>query len=318
MTRRLSLAVGAPFHLEATVRVLQRRPGNLVDVWEDGRYRRMLGLSDGLVSVEVENVGTVDEPDVRFWVRVGKASVGARREAGRVLRRILGLDIEPAPLGRVAEKERGLRGTARVLRGMRPPRFAGLFEAFGNVVPFQQLSLEAGLAIVSRLVVRFGESVENEGRRFHSFPAAEAIAGARLGSLRACGLSASKARTLREVARAVESGALTEESLSALSSEAALARLRELPGIGPWSAALVLLRGLGRLDVFPPGDVGAQRGLRTLMQLAPDAPLEPVIDRFGEYRGYLYFCALGGWLASRGFIHAPPARGAPALRRNAC
>ena len=43
--------------------------------------------------------------------------------------------------------------------------------------------------------------------------------------------------------------------------------LMELPGIGPWSAALVLLRGFGRLDVFPPGDVGAARGLGPLLQL---------------------------------------------------
>src|SRR5678816_3540319 len=39
---RSRLATLAPFHLEATVRVLQRRPGNLVDVWEHDRYLRVL------------------------------------------------------------------------------------------------------------------------------------------------------------------------------------------------------------------------------------------------------------------------------------
>ena len=52
-----------------------------------------------------------------------------------------------------------------------------------------------------------------------------------------------------------------------MSSAEALRVLTELSGIGPWSASLVLLRGLGRLDVFPPGDVGAQGGLRALMHL---------------------------------------------------
>ena len=176
---------------------------------------------------------------------------------------------------------------------MRPPRFAGLFEAFARVVPFQQLSLEAGVAIVARLVTKFGEYLEHDGRRFHAFPTAQAIAGARLAPLRACGLSARKAQTLRGLARAIETGSLTEEQISSMSTQEALGTLIELPGIGPWSAALVLLRGLGRIDVFPPGDVGAMRGLRALMHRSPHAPFDRLIERFGEHRGYLYFCALG-------------------------
>ena len=50
----------APFHLEATVRVLQRRPTNVVDVWEQNRYLRVLTTADGLALVEVANRGTID------------------------------------------------------------------------------------------------------------------------------------------------------------------------------------------------------------------------------------------------------------------
>jgi len=58
--------------------------------------------------------------------------------------------------------------------------------------------------------------------------------------------------------------------------------------------------------VFPSGDVGAARGLRTLMQLTPSAPLDLVIERFGSHRGYLYFYALGAWLLARGLVHPAP------------
>jgi hypothetical protein len=109
----------------------------------------------------------------------------------------------------------------------------------------------------------------------------------------------------------VESGALREEQLSSMSTEEALHTLTALPGIGPWSAGLVLLRGFGRLDVFPPGDVGAARGLRALMRRGPHAPLMPIIERFGDHRGYLYFCALGSSLLSRGLIHPGPAHLSP-------
>jgi DNA-3-methyladenine glycosylase II len=295
--------------------VLQRRPSNPVDVWEHGRYLRLLALPEGLALVEVENCGTIDEPDVGFLIRGGNASSATRLAAGSTLRRILGLDVDPQPLQLLAEAERAFRVTALALRGMRPPRFAGLFEAFASVVPFQQLSLEAGVAIVARMVAKFAQYFEYDGRRFYAFPTAQAIGEARLDALRACGLSARKAQTLRDLARVVESGALTEDQLTSLSTHEALRTLTALPGIGSWSAGLMLLRGLGRNDVFPEGDVGAARGLRALMRRGPQAPLARVIERFGEHRGYLYFCALGGWLLSKGLIHPGPAHAAPRQAR---
>lgn len=312
------LPTAAPFHLEATTRVLQRRPGNRVEVWEQDRYVRVLASAEGLVLVEVENRGTIDDPDVRFRIRSGEPSAASRLQIGQTLRKVLGLDLDPEPLQRLAEAERALRPTALALRGMRPTRFADWFEAFANVVPFQQLSLDAGLAIVGRLVERFGQDLEHEGRRLHAFPTAGAVAAARPAALRECGLSVRKAESLHGLARMIESGEVTEEKIADMSTADALRTLNELPGIGPWSANLVLLRGLGRLDVFPPGDVGAERRLGTLMHLRSAASLGRVVERFGEFRGYLYFCGLGGSLLAQDLIHAaPPSRPALLTRRGA-
>jgi 3-methyladenine DNA glycosylase/8-oxoguanine DNA glycosylase len=302
------LATRAPFHLEATVRVLQRRPANIVDVWEQEKYLRVLATGDGLALVEVSNRGTIDRPDVRFAVLRGETSDAKSTTLEASLRRVLGLDVDPRPLGRATEAEARLVSIALALRGMRPPRFAGLFDAFANVVPFQQVSLDAGIAIVNRLVERFGRTLEHDDRKFYGFPSAEVVADARIDSLGRCGLSRRKAETLRRVAGAITSGELNETRLLRMSNEEAIRLLCDLPGIGPWSAGLVLLRGLGRLDVFPPGDVGAARGLSTLMGLAPGSLLNRVVERFGDRRGYLYFCSLGAALLTRGLIHAAPAR----------
>lgn len=299
------LDVAAPFHLEATVRVLQRRPANRVDVWDEARYLRVIRTSEGLVLVRVEEHGTIDAPDLRFSVLAGPGSP-ARAEIVRTLRRVLGLDVDPAPLQRLAASEPRLRATARALRGMRPPRFASLFETFLNVLPFQQVSLDSGIAIVGRLVERFGDDVEHGGRRWFTAPSAECIAAARLDALRRCGLSARKAESLRGLARRVASGEVREETLSSLGTVDALSMLTELPGIGAWSAGLVLLRGLGRLDVFPSGDAGAARGLGALLGTRSTSSLPRPIERAGDARGYLYFCVLGAALLRRGLIHAAP------------
>jgi len=288
------------------VRLLQRRPANLVDVWERTRYLRVLATRDELALVEVKNQGTIDNPDVRLSFRPTDPSTATAAELQQTLRKVLGLGVAPEPLQRLAEAEPRLRPTALALRGMRPPRFADLFETFANVIPFQQVSLDAGVAIVGRLVDRFGRVVEHDGRRFRAFPAAQTIAEARLDALRECGLSARKAESLRRVAREIESGGLLEKEISGMATNDALGILDELPGIGPWSASLVLLRGLGRLDVFPPGDVGAERGLSTLLKLRPGASLRRTMEGFGDRRGYLYFFSLGGSLLAKGLIHAAP------------
>jgi DNA-3-methyladenine glycosylase II len=186
---------------------------------------------------------------------------------------------------------------------MRPPRFAGLYETFANVVPFQQLSLDAGIAIVGRLVERFGTQLEHEGRIYTAFPSSRAVAHSGVRALRRCGLSNTKAHTLHYLAQSIESGALTEKAIAGMRTRAALKALIQLPGIGPWSASVVLLRGFGRIDVFPPGDVGAVRALTQLLHLDTPENLADVVERFGDYRGYLYFFGLGESLLRRGLIH---------------
>ena len=305
-TTSVPLATAAPFHLEATVRVLQRRPSNLVDTWNEGRFVRVSATTEGLVLVAVENRGSIDAPDVRLSFLTGAPPPETRRSLEHTARTMLGLDVDPAPLQAAADRVRGLRPTALALRGMRPPRFATLFDAFVNVVPFQQLSLDAGAAIVGRLVERFGERVTHDNRSFAAFPTARAVAGARPAALLACGLSRSKAESLRCLARAVERGEVVEERIAQLGTSDALRELTELPGIGPWSAALIMLRGFGRLEVFPPGDSGAKRGLNALLRFRTPESLARAVERFGDLRGYLYFCGLGGSLLAKGLIHPSP------------
>lgn len=296
----IQLPTRPPFHLEATVRVLQRRPSNLVEVWEPGRYVRLLEIDRHPIVVEVENGGTVDVPDVRYCIRSGEPSAAVTAN----LRKILGLDVNPAFLHFPVPIDGALRAAVLALRGLRPPRFANLFESFVNVIPFQQLSLDAGVAIVGRLIQRYGRRMKHAGRQYHGSPTARAIATARLDQLRACGLSRGKAETLRNLARMVEGRELNEDEIGRMPSHQALQVLMELPGIGPWSAALVLLRGFGRLDVFPPGDAGAARGLGTLLQLDRRTSIDRAVERFGDRRGYLYFCGLGASLLKRGLIHS--------------
>src|SRR5690606_30598803 len=87
------------FHLQATVRVLQRRPVNRVDVWDEYRYLRVVPVEGGHVLAAVTNRGTVSSPDIRFSLLAAyQGNGGHSRQVGLALGAILGLEVDPAPL----------------------------------------------------------------------------------------------------------------------------------------------------------------------------------------------------------------------------
>lgn len=289
------------------MRVLQRRPTNLIDIWEQQRYERVIRINGRPVLIGVENRGSIDVPDVRLSI-LGPGDNGSvvtareRREAAGISRAILGLDVDASAAQQHAEADPALRDIALALRGLRPPHYPDLFETFASVIPFQQLSLEAGMAVTAKLIGRFGKVLTFADRRRLAFPDAGIIADTRVSSLQRCGLSRHKAHALRMVARAIAGGSLTARAINQLPSVEALAQLMQLPGIGPWSAALILLRGFGRTDVFPPADSGAESSLVALMHLRSRAELAGAVERFGEYRGILYFYGLASRLLAAGLI----------------
>jgi DNA-3-methyladenine glycosylase II len=90
---------------------------------------------------------------------------------------------------------------------------------------------------------------------------AQDLAGFELQALRELCYSLRKATTIIHLAQAVVDGRLDVEGLEHLADDEVIARLTRLREIGRWSAEYVLLRGLGRLDVFPGDDVGARHNL---------------------------------------------------------
>jgi DNA-3-methyladenine glycosylase II len=190
------------------------------------------------------------------------------------------------------------------MRGVKPPRYPTLWEASVNAVVFQQVSLFAASAIQRRVIDTLGTPVAADGLRLYAFPGIAAFLDAPEEPLRAAGLSAGKVATLRRIGEALAGGKLDEAMLEERPSPAASELLRTIKGIGPWTAAVILLRGLGRLDVFPANDSGAARGLAALG--GEDVDLPAALETLGDQRGMLYYHLLLARLERRGELAAAP------------
>src|SRR5450759_44144 len=237
------LAVVAPFRLDLTVSALRRLSTNMVDVLTpEGAYVRVLGAARAPVFVRVAQT----RPEVFTVILEG--SPGEHAHALALVRRMLGVDRDLTSFNRAAKRIPWLAPLADRMRGVKPPRYSTLWEACVNAIVFQQLSLFAASAIMRRLLHALAAPLEREGLALYQLPSLERVLEAKDDMGRAAGLSASKWATLRRVGEALASGALDEAMLEERASPDAAALLRQIKGIGPWTATVILLRGLGRLD----------------------------------------------------------------------
>src|SRR3989442_64837 len=90
-------------------------------------------------------------------------------------------------------------------------------------------------------------------------PLAARLGGARLRELRALKYSTRKAEYIRDLARAVVSGALDLEAVCSEPTPTVIERLTALRGLGRWTADWFLARCLGRGDVCPAGDLAVRK-----------------------------------------------------------
>lgn len=288
-----------PFRLDLTAWALRRRGQNAIDRWDGRTYRRALLIQGLPVAVTVTQTGTRDTPRLDV-VMTGRAlPPDIHTKASEALTRLLGLEMDLSGFYARAAGDRILAPLAARYRGLKPPRFPTLFECLLNAVACQQLSLAAGLTMLSRLVEAWGPLAG----MLHSFPDPEDVLRLSVPALRQLGFSERKAHTILELARAAAGGEFDLVRLEPRDDDEVVRTLVEHPGIGRWSADYVLLRGLGRLHVFPSTDVGAINGLRRFLAASGlDDDPAAALARWRRDAGILYFHLLLRGLEERGAI----------------
>jgi DNA-3-methyladenine glycosylase II len=204
----------------------------------------------------------------------GAAEPGA---AARQVERILSLDLDGSDFPDVGERDPAIGRLQARYPGLRPVSFPSPYEAGAWFVLSQRMQAAQAVALKARITDELGERVEICGEERAAFPAPGVVA--ELEGL--AGLPERKLATLRALAQAAAQGALDGERLRAMGGDAAVEELQRLPGVGPFTAQGIVVRGAGEPDYLATAEPRMARAAALAYRL--DAPLAPEeLARRGE------------------------------------
>ncbi len=295
-----------PFRLDLTVWALRRRRKNGVDRWDNGQYSRVIVIDGHPVRLTVTQETMDIQPKLIVTVESAtRVSRRVRAQVTQLVHKMFGLTVDLRPFYELASDNAVVGPLIERFAGVRPPRFPTIFEGLINSIACQQVTLDLGIVLLNRLSERFGAQVVDREDVLHAFPALPDLADVPEESIRELGFSGQKARAIRELACDLAEARVDLSTLEAMPNKQAIAHLQRIRGIGRWSAEYVLLRALGRLDIFPGDDVGAQNNLQRLFHLTG----KPTYDQIRQltspwhpYEGVLYFHLLLDKLHAHGSL----------------
>jgi AraC family transcriptional regulator, regulatory protein of adaptative response / DNA-3-methyladenine glycosylase II len=239
------------------------------------------------------------------------------------LRRVFDLIADPEVIGAHLSEDSRLAPLVAARPGL---RVAGAWDGFELAVRAllgQQITVAGAATLAGRLVAAYGKPLAGgvEGLS-HVFPGPERLADADLSSL---GLTRARAAALGSLARAVVADPQIFGPRQSL--DAAVLKLRALPGIGEWTAQYIAMREMREPDAFPAADIGLMRAMADRKGRRPSPGA--LLARAERWRPWRAYAAQHLW-ASEGMSydrreapgddrsplrpHNPPRHAAPRLR----
>jgi AraC family transcriptional regulator of adaptative response / DNA-3-methyladenine glycosylase II len=197
-------------------------------------------------------------------------------------RRLLDLDADPDAVIDVLSSDAALAPAVAKAPGQRIPRTVDEAELAVRAVLGQQVSMKAARTHAGRLVMAYGDPIDDaNGALTHTFPSVEQLSDIDPVHLAVPG---SRRRTVSALVAALADGSVLLNA--GCDWDAARSQLLALPGIGPWTAEVIAMRGLGDPDAFPASDLGLRLAAEQLGLPADERTLTARSRRWRPWRSY--------------------------------
>lgn len=292
---RVTIPIRGPFSLGASRRFLEgftpaAHPGDTADhlhlAFPVENHCEAVGVCVSQPEADRDVVA-----DLYGRVEVTPATVAAQ------LARILSLDVDGSAFEEVGDRDAVIADLQARTPGLRPVCFFSPYEAACWAIISHRTRIPQAATIKQQIADRYGTSVDIHGRPEPAFPGPHTLAEV---TDQLDDLWRVKRGRLAQLADAALNGHLDAERLRAMNVGDALDHLQALPGIGPFSAELILLRGAGHPDHVPTHE---RRLLEAIGQLyGIDEPTVDDLRGLAEaWRPYRTWCAvlLRSWYEER-------------------
>lgn len=203
-------------------------------------------------------------------------------------RRLLDLDADPEAVDEALSRDAEFRAVVAKAPGQRIPRTVDEAELAVRAVLGQQVSTKAASTHAGRLVAAYGRPINDPGGTLtHTFPSVEQLADIDPVHLAVPG---SRQRTLSALVGALADGSVVLSAGCDWGS--ARTQLLALPGVGPWTAEVIAMRGLGDPDAFPASDLGLRLAAE---QLGLPSDERSLIARSAQWRPWRSYATQYLW-----------------------
>jgi DNA-3-methyladenine glycosylase II len=186
---------------------------------------------------------------------------------------------------------------AKVIANRPRPSFtphSNYYQELVESIISQQLSVKAAATILKRFKALFTSD----------FPNPAEILDEDIETFRSVGLSRQKAGYIRDLAQKVLSGDVTFEHLDSLTNQEVISELTQVKGVGVWTVHMFLMFCMGRLDVFPTGDLGIRNGIQKLYEL-PEKPTPEDMEAIAIKYSWHPYQTIASWYVWQSLDNTP-------------
>ena len=238
-----------------------------------------------------------------FQARDGMVTIRSESEtAAEKLRWVLALDDDHSEFLRRFADDPLLGRATKHLRGYRPPRTATVAQSLLRAVCGQLIDSKTARKL-ERFVIRALAPAAAEG--LSEPPTTAALGAVAPFELRRLGLHERRGAALVRLCRSLELERLHDQP-----TDVVVRRIERERGLGPWSAGVVCMEGLGRYEHGLVGDLGLVKLVRALTgrEAVETWETAELLEPYGEWAGLASVYLLQGF--SKGLLPLPAARAA--------
>jgi DNA-3-methyladenine glycosylase II len=291
-----------PYDFPHLLAVLARYAYPSLDFVHENAYWRILAAGDALALVRVVSRGTRDEPllEAHLVSATGEIDPDLLR---RKLDYMLHLNVDHSAFYDAARSYPELWRVVEPIYGLPSLRSESIFEALMLTVIEQQIAWVAAQRGQRFMVEWGGRCIRFNGKTFYAFPTPEQIAAAQEEELRPTKITNRRIRLMIDIARRQAAGELDLERLRDLSPEEAFGALVSMKGIGGWTAAWTINRGLGHLGFVGYNDVALQAAVNHYFYgqkgRLTEEQVQATFERYGAFAGAAAFFTITRWVLDR-------------------